>query len=762
MPRLSAPPVVKSLKEALNYLRGATTMEWAIVLACWFSLTLISLIISTGIAIDHARSRFTDDGNRLRHNIEQRLKTAELVMLGLGDIASESSLRPDIRLTRYASEAAKRYDFVYTMGLQPLVRSEERARFEQMEAQRYPGFIIKDYQHANEHNWKSRLQWMRAPERSLYLPWVTAEPSLPASANHVRGLDLLADDVVGPTLQRAIASAETELTPSFSLSDGASAFAYTRAVYPTQPPPDSPLLRREEAKGMLVLVVRTAALLDTGATPDDYELKLERADGAARHLDLILARHEPRQKASTLEHLLLPRLTSSQSISTPFFPYQLKLAHQVGFSILHAPTMVLCFLLSALPALMVLMMLGMRREARRSHDDVSESLHRERENAMVTLQAISDAVITFDIRRIVQYLNPTAARLMSIRIEEARERPLQELFHLRYEFSKQAMADPFMECLQRRCVVELAENSYLIRPSGDKLLIEGTISPLFDRSGSLQGAVLTFRDTAPVRRRMLEALEASEDRLREHEKELARVARINSMGEMTSGIAHEINQPLSAIMSYCQASLSLLEDDEPDLEMIHQAMHSAVSQAERAGKIVLRLRDFVSKRNQDCAPVDVNHAVLNALTLTEHEVLDSEVHLEYRPAANLPLAYADTIHLEQVVLNLIRNAIDAMQSVRPWGRLIIETSYFAERIRISVSDNGPGIPQETLERVFEPFFSTKQKGMGLGLTICQTIIESIGGQLSARNKTGGGAEFIVELPPLDARTFAQQAGVEPS
>jgi C4-dicarboxylate-specific signal transduction histidine kinase len=221
---------------------------------------------------------------------------------------------------------------------------------------------------------------------------------------------------------------------------------------------------------------------------------------------------------------------------------------------------------------------------------------------------------------------------------------------------------------------------------------------------------------------------------------------------MASGIAHEINQPLAAIMNYCQASLSLLEEEEPDLTLIARALQSAVNQADRAGTIVRRLREFVSNKTRHHTPVDVNLAVANALTLAEHDLRSQQISIEYRQGSHLPLVFVDTIQLEQVVLNLVRNAIDAMQEQDWPGAILVETCYSCQRVCIKVGDNGSGISSDKLDNIFAPFFSTKANGMGLGLTICQTIIESFGGRISAHNRAAGGAEFVVELLPMDGDT----------
>lgn len=722
----------------------------------WFLLSwlLLSLILCGGLlrmVIERQHEHFTRDAYYLTRTVEGRLKSSELVLYGMEDIIGSDPDINETELRRYADEAVRRYRFIYTMGFQPRIAHYRRSAFETARKNLYgPDFQILDYRHDGSNNWQNPSAWRRAAPRDSYIPWVMAEPAPTERARKAIGIDLLADSEIGPTVQRALRSSDIEVTPSLRLIDNSAAIAYVHALYSTNPPSASPIMRPEEAVGIIFLLVRTDALISLSPRQSALlDVSLLRQEGASSEYDSTVFESQAKRPTGWLDDLL-PRFEHRERISTPYFPYEIRVATQLRLNMIARRGLAAAVLFAILPSYLLMLIIAIRHNARKDQEYADDSLYRTREHASVTLQAISDAVITIDNSRRVQYMNPAAQTHLGISEARAIGRPLGDVFKLRYEFARQAIADPFEECLQQRKVLELEENSYLLRPNGEKLLIEGSVSPLFDRNDGLIGGVLTFRDTAPLCRRMLEALETSEARLKQHENELARVTRITLMGEMASGIAHEINQPLSAIMSYCQASLSLLEEDDPDLALISQAIQSAVNQADRAGKIVRRLREFVSKKQLRHAPVDVNHAVTNALTLAEYDLHSQGIEVDYLPGSHLPLVYADTIQLEQVVLNLVRNALDAMQGQAESPALQVETTFNAHRVCIKVGDNGPGIPSDKIDNIFAPFFSTKTTGMGLGLTICQTIIESFGGEISAHNRSAGGAEFVVELPPLDA------------
>jgi PAS domain S-box-containing protein len=736
----------------------APLRAWIWFLASWLALSVVLCGVILHSAIEREREHFSREAYYLTRSVENRLKSSELVLYGMEDIIGSSRNVDTADLRSYADEAVRRYGFINTMGYEPRITHYQRANFEaEQKLQIDPGFQILDYRHNGENGWPNPANWRRAESRESYIPWVMVEPTPTERAQQrIIGLDLLADAAIGPTVQRALRSGEIEVSPSLHLLDNSVAIAYVHALYASNPPSDSPIMRPEESTGIVFLLLRPDLLVSL--SPQQavrLDVSLSRQEGASSDYDSIVYANSASRLPSWSDDFL-PRFEHREQINTPYFPYEIRIATQFDPSMLTRRGFAAAVLFATLPSYLLMLIVAIRNNARRDREYADDSLFRTRENASVTLQAISDAVITIDNSRRVLYLNPAAQSHLGISEERAVGRLLGEVFKLRYEFARQAVADPFDECLQKREALELEENSYLLRPNGEKLLIEGAVSPLFDRDGSLIGGVLTFRDTAPLRRRMLEALEASEARLKQHENELARVTRITLMGEMASGIAHEINQPLSAIMSYCQASLSLLEEDEPDLALISQAIQSAVTQADRAGKIVRRLREFVSKKQLRHAPIDVNHAATNALTLAEYDLQIQGISVDYHPGTHLPLVYADTIQLEQVVLNLVRNALDAMQGQQTPPTLQVETSFNARRVCIKVADNGPGIPDDKIDSIFAPFFSTKSTGMGLGLTICQTIIESFGGNISAHNRSAGGAEFVVELPPLDATLAPSQ------
>lgn len=237
-----------------------------------------------------------------------------------------------------------------------------------------------------------------------------------------------------------------------------------------------------------------------------------------------------------------------------------------------------------------------------------------------------------------------------------------------------------------------------------------------------------------------------ERRLQELQSELVHVSRLTAMGEMASSLAHELNQPLSAIASYMKGSVTLLERPDPDLEKLRSALDRAGDQALRAGDIIKRLREFVAKGETEHSLEDPARMMEEASALALVGVKDRDVRVDLKLDRAAGPVIVDRIQIQQVALNLIRNAIDAMTDS---PRRELEISVVRDdhdMVRVSVSDTGSGLDPAARERLFQPFVTTKADGMGVGLSICRTIVEAHGGRIWAEDNPGGGAVFTFSLP----------------
>jgi C4-dicarboxylate-specific signal transduction histidine kinase len=229
---------------------------------------------------------------------------------------------------------------------------------------------------------------------------------------------------------------------------------------------------------------------------------------------------------------------------------------------------------------------------------------------------------------------------------------------------------------------------------------------------------------------------------------MAHLARVSMLGELSGSLAHELNQPLTAILSNAQAAQRFLAQDQADLDNVREILKDIVTEDKRAGEIIRRLRLLLRKGEVQQQPLDANEVVQEVLKLVRSDLVNHGVAAQVELAPGLPAIKADRVQLQQVLLNLVMNACDAMSGCPVGARdLVVRTGPAGgEGVCISIADHGAGIAPDKLDRVFEPFFTTKPQGMGLGLAVCRTIISAHGGKLWVANNPDQGATFHVVLP----------------
>jgi len=247
---------------------------------------------------------------------------------------------------------------------------------------------------------------------------------------------------------------------------------------------------------------------------------------------------------------------------------------------------------------------------------------------------------------------------------------------------------------------------------------------------------------------LTEALRARE-RIEELQSELMQVARASAVGEMGSTLAHELTQPLSAVSGFVEASAELLDRSDGEIpDRVREYMDQAVAQALRAGAVVRLLREFTSRGDTERSVEDINAVVEEICELATLGTATDAFDLELNLAANPPPVLIDHIQIQQVILNLVRNSIDALSDSES-PTITVATVLRGDMVEVAVGDNGPGLPSEIRERVFEPFVSTKADGIGIGLSICRTIVEAHGGRIAVDTGAKRGTEFRFSVPVFD-------------
>lgn len=280
------------------------------------------------------------------------------------------------------------------------------------------------------------------------------------------------------------------------------------------------------------------------------------------------------------------------------------------------------------------------------------------------------------------------------------------------------------------------------RKTGEPYMVEWSITAVRDSSGKLINWVSIQRDITE----RLQARAAQEDL----QKQLAHAGRLTTLGELASGLAHELNQPLAAVSNFAHGIERRLEAGTIERDALRNAIEHIAAQADRAGEIIQRLRGFVRKREPNTSPEPLHGLIDDVRTLLTYEIQQSGTELTTDFEASLPEVHADRVQIEQVLINIVRNAIEASheqsgETAAP-PRVDIRARRESDRVHIEISDRGPGLSQDVIDRIFDPFFSSKTDGMGMGLTICHSIVQMHNGRLWAEpNPDGRGLTFHLLL-----------------
>lgn len=241
---------------------------------------------------------------------------------------------------------------------------------------------------------------------------------------------------------------------------------------------------------------------------------------------------------------------------------------------------------------------------------------------------------------------------------------------------------------------------------------------------------------------------AGEAKVRQLEAQLVHADRLVILGELTAGIAHEINQPLTAIAAYADAGRQLIRrSDDTSAENIHDICEKIAGQSRRAAEVVQRLRRLVRTGSVKKARHNINNIIRNTILLFEYERKKKYLEFDFLPAEGIDILFVDDIQIQQILINLFKNALDAMRAVeQEEGQITIRVKKFGEVMAVAVQDNGPGVAPADRHHLFESFFTTKPRGVGLGLSICKNIAAAHGGNLRYESPIEGGSRFILTLP----------------
>jgi len=354
------------------------------------------------------------------------------------------------------------------------------------------------------------------------------------------------------------------------------------------------------------------------------------------------------------------------------------------------------------------------------------------------LDTVPDAMIVIDERGLMQSFSAAAERLFGYAAAEVLGRNVKMLMPSSYRNDHDGYIGRYLDTGERR-IIGIGRVVVGERKDGSTFPLELSVGEV--KAGHRRFFTGFIRD--------LTESQKTEARLQELQSELVHVSRLTAMGEMASALAHELNQPLSAIANYMKGSRRLLEDSSDErAAILREAMDKAAEQALRAGQVIRRLRDFVARGESERRVEDVRKLVeeASALALVGAKDKGVRVRFDFDPRSGFVLA--DKVQVQQVILNLIRNGIEAMESCDRRDLIVATAPVADDMTEISVSDTGSGNAPEVSAQLFQPFITTKRQGMGVGLSISRTIVEAHGGSIAARSNPGGGTVFSFTLPTV--------------
>ncbi len=352
----------------------------------------------------------------------------------------------------------------------------------------------------------------------------------------------------------------------------------------------------------------------------------------------------------------------------------------------------------------------------------------------------NDAIIGMDLHGLVTSWNRAAARLFGYERREIVGYSVAKLFppdRLHEE----------AEILGRIRGGEIVAQYETVRlhKDGTELQISLMASPIMNAAGDIIGISKIIHDVT--------AQNQAQEELRTLQAELVHLSRWNMMGMMASSLAHELNQPLTAMLNYVRAARRTVGPTPADTRS-GDFLDKAIEETKRAGGIIRSLREFIDKREKSRKPEDIGAVLEDGLTLSLYVGAEGREKIETRFTPGLPQVLIDKVQIQQVLLNLVRNSLEAMKDLLDGVLLIEAVPEGPEFILVSVSDNGPGIPPEVAARLFQPFTTTKELGMGVGLSICRSILESHGGKIWTEPNLPQGTMFRFKLPTIIAADAA--------
>jgi two-component system, LuxR family, sensor kinase FixL len=699
----------------------AQRMAYLSVVTIWLILliTLISSIVT--FDLQRARTQFFEKANQLYQQANDRVHIVESILEGFAAMVSVTNDLGRERIRSYAQKMLKQYPYIFMFEIVEKVPNDQIDSFVKYYRRNfYPEFEVKGF------SYESDRQWQPISENPFHLPIVFMEP-FPEESRKVLGLDISSNVFFMQAIRESEAKNRSVASDPFKLVEGYQAYIIQR---PT--PASSKQLQPHSSKNgadseFAVLVVRTDTLLDRkpqllpGMRELLYKVTYSETDPKGH-----LQQHKT-PAASWLESKIFPHLHVTMELDSKSQPFVLLAEQQLGWEIISWGKLGFSLLAAffTFGAMLTYARLYFRNEIART----------ER-----YLQISKAMIIGLDRNGNVSLINRQGCELLGYTEKEILGKNWFET--VVPDNSRDQVYKDFQRIIAGEIKPLKQHENNILAMNGATRFIDWNNDVETNQKGEIIGTLSSGQD---ITDRKL----AEEKALRQH-REMAHIMRLSTMGEMATGMAHELNQPLTALVGYCGTAEALLNSLPAPPQQLIEILSHATEQAHRAGDIIRHLREFVSKKDQNIEIFDLDQVIRDIITFLEWEIQENGVIIQFHPGGHSRNVQACKIQIEQVLINLLQNSLEAIRDGNILkGRVAIKSCLLTnDMIEVTVTDNGPGIEASIADGIFHQFRTSKKTGMGIGLSLSRTIIEAHAGKLWVDNNYQNGALFGFVLPAI--------------
>jgi PAS domain S-box-containing protein len=672
--------------------------------------------MSSIVAFDlqRARTHFFEIAQKCYQKSSDRVQVIESVLEGFAAMVSVTGDTGRKRIHGYAQKMLEQYPYIFMFEIVEKVPHDQINSFiEYYRRNIYPDFEVKGF------SYQSDRQWQPLSDAPYHLPIVFMEP-FPEESRKVMGLDISSNDFFMQALRDSERQKRSVASDPFKLVEGYRAYIIQRPI-----PLTGNQMRFNPGKGgvdkeFAVLVIRTDMLMENmpQLLPGMRELLYKSTFHETEPAGFM--QQQEASAASWLETKVFPHLRSSMELDSTSQPFTLLVEQQLGWEIISWGKLGFSLLaaLFTFGVMLVYARLYFRHEMAKS----------ER-----YLQISRAMIVGLDRDGVVTLINRRGCEILGYSEKEILGRNWFET--VIPDPDRNEVYRDFLKIIAGEIEPFKRYENCIHTKTGATRYIDWNNDVERNRKGLIIGTLSSGQDITERKR--------VEKKARRQQQDMAHIMRISTMGEMATGMAHELNQPLTALTSYCATAESLVNALPEPPRQLGEILSRATEQAHRAGDIIRHLREFVSKKDNNIESFDLDQAIKDVIKFLKWEIQESGVIIEFHAGGQSRRIEACRVQIEQVLINLLQNSLDAIRDGNIMNGKVVITSCLKanDMIEVTVADNGPGIEPSIASRIFHQFQSSKKSGMGIGLSISRTIIETHGGKLWVDKNYPGGTLF---------------------